>query len=537
MSESSELYQAFQKGDLFISLELLEKTGSEDLKIRLESLVHLNGKTLLHLACHHGWLDVVKLLIEKYECNAIVEDHEKLTPFHCACKYGHLDIVKFLAILPDVLKGVDQPSVLHVTCEYGWCNILIYIMDQLGFTLGSKGLSKKEMPRLLVTACHGDHTQIVHYLIKGISKYQSLQLEECKALFLFCCKHGLLGTLRQLLIDVCMRDLPHITDKSGKSGIHYACQKGHTEIVKHLVEQCVCHISVRDKNGLTPLHEACQHKPNAEIVKYILSRPECDVLALTDDGNTALHLACTVNDINPEIMNNLIKHGAVASKEALSSAKKFLYTSALKVNDPTNNSAIVACLLKAGKCDPNAKNYARISPIQLAMYPLILTAITACHTETSISKWIECDDEYYALCEIKHRVSTHELNLNQTASNGDTALHIACVINKVLIAKYLIYECNFDPNVENNAGDTPLSLALWCQIYRRFSPDKFKNLVSVFVSNAKWNPEVPMNDRDGNNLLHLACQANQTELVSTLKKSNQKLVNIPKTMIEICPLN
>ena len=398
MSESSELYQAFQKGDLFISLELLEKTGSEDLKIRLESLVHLNGKTLLHLACHHGWLDVVKLLIEKYECNAIVEDHEKLTPFHCACKYGHLDIVKFLAILPDVLKGVDQPSVLHVTCEYGWCNILIYIMDQLGFTLGSKGLSKKEMPRLLVTACHGDHTQIVHYLIKGISKYQSLQLEECKALFLFCCKHGLLGTLRQLLIDVCMRDLPHITDKSGKSGIHYACQKGHTEIVKHLVEQCVCHISVRDKNGLTPLHEACQHKPNAEIVKYILSRPECDVLALTDDGNTALHLACTVNDINPEIMNNLIKHGAVASKEALSSAKKFLYTSALKVNDPTNNSAIVACLLKAGKCDPNAKNYARISPIQLAMYPLILTAITACHTETSISKWIECDDEYYALC-------------------------------------------------------------------------------------------------------------------------------------------
>ena len=448
-------------------------------------MVQLNGTTLLHLACFHGWLDVVKLLIEKYECNEIVEDHEKLTPFHCACKYGHLDIVKFLANLPDVLKGVDQPSVLHVTCEYGWCNILMYLMDQLGFSFSRRGLSEEEMPRLLVTACRGDHIQIVHYLTKGISNYQSLQLEECKALFIFCCKHGLLDKLRQLLTDVC--ELACTTDESGQSGMHYACQKGYTAIVKHLVEECVCDINVHDQNGLTPLHRACQHKPNADIVKYMLSRPECDVLAQTNDGSTALHFACTTNGLNPEIISILIKHGAVASKEALSSVKGYLDSSKLKDNNSTTISAIVSFLLEDVKYDPNIKNFAGLSPIQLVMDPIILKATAACHAEICISKWIEFDDEYYALCEIKRRVSTCELDLNQTASNGDTALHIACVINKVLIAKYLIYECNFDPNVENSARETPLSLALQFQIYRRLPPDRLNNLVSLFVNNAKWH--------------------------------------------------
>ena len=48
-------------------------------------------------------------------------------------------------------------------------------------------------------------------------------------------------------------------------------------------------------------------------------------------------------------------------------------------------------------------------------------------------------------------------------------------------------------------------------------------LVSLFVNDPRWNPALDKKDRDGNNLLHLACQANQQELISALEKLGDKL--------------
>ena len=551
-SKSWTLYCAFRDGNFLLSNDLLADIAKDDSKI--ESITGLNSDSLLHLACRHGWLDKVKHLIEEYGFATNKSDIEKQTPLHYACCYGHLDIVQYLidhqqcdvtvttlrnwtplhyacrygymniveylASLPDVIQSVDQSSVLHLTCKHGNCDILIYLMDKKGFTPNP---NSKKVTRLLLTACQHDHTRIVFYLLKVVSNYQTMELEEREALFMFYCKNGLLDLLKQITHKLC--EFAHAFDESGKSSIHYASQKGHTAVIQHLVEQCGCNINTPDKYGFTPLHLACNYGQNVDSVKYILSRPECNFSVITHGGSSMLHCASMTEEFDSQLMNVLTKHGASVSKEALSSIQTYCKSSELISNKPTVKSAIIACLFEITKCDPNAKNYAGFSPVQISTYPFIIRGILDSHKETKIYKWIQCEDELQAVHESKCCVDKCELDLDETASNGDSVLHMACVANKAQIAEYLLQECSFNPNIKNSAGDTPLSLALKLHTYKmlpNFDKD-LTGLISLFVNDPRWNPALDKKDRDGNNLLHLACQANQQELISALEKLSDKL--------------
>ena len=52
--------------------------------------------TLLHCAAYWGWLDTVKLLITKYNCDPNQVDSRGLTPLHVASSCGHLDVLQYL---------------------------------------------------------------------------------------------------------------------------------------------------------------------------------------------------------------------------------------------------------------------------------------------------------------------------------------------------------------------------------------------------------------------------------------------------------
>ena len=578
------VYWAFRNGNLSHCTEFLTKIiGSrstndfDDNKALAKSAVGFYGDTLLHLACRHGWLDLVNLLIKVYGYPPDVKDKGRQTPLHYACQYGHLDIVQYLlrhhacdataatldhwtplhyacryshmniveylVSLPS-LRNVDQHSILHLTCKYGHLSILEYLMDKQGFTPSPKVSPKEKMAELLVTACQQDHVQIVHYLLKKIISYQNMQTEACKALFFFCCKHGLLDILKQLTSEIC--ELTHITDKAGLLGVHHACHNGHTAIVKHLVEECGDNknIIACDKKGLTPLHHACMNSTNgsnADVVWYMLSRPECDVLAQTDDGNTVLHFACVSKEFNPQVVDLLIKHGAVVSKEILFSVQTYMRSSPLKFHDSISQSAIVSYLLKISKCDPNIRNHAGISPIQLAIYPFIVRETLACNGQMDFFKWLVSKDN--KVTEIKCCVSTRKLDLNQTASNGDTAFHLTCFINDVFVARY-IYECNFvQRKKESLANDTviPLISAVGFQSYRILREDRLGlfDFIFTFIRTVQWIATLAVTNRDGNTSLYLTYQAHLPMLTHALrhtvmlatKKSAKKLVPSNSSLI------
>lgn len=42
------------------------------------------------------------------------------------------------------------------------------------------------------------------------------------------------------------------------------------EVLKYLIEDCLCDINERDENGDTPLLLAARKNPNVEIIKYLV---------------------------------------------------------------------------------------------------------------------------------------------------------------------------------------------------------------------------------------------------------------------------
>lgn len=58
-----------------------------------------------------------------------------LDTLHYACRYGYEKIVEYLTVeLPEVVMGVDQPSLLCLTCKCGHSNIVLYLMDKWRIT-------------------------------------------------------------------------------------------------------------------------------------------------------------------------------------------------------------------------------------------------------------------------------------------------------------------------------------------------------------------------------------------------------------------
>ena len=89
----SKLWFDFQLKDRDAVITLLE-SGEIDPKSDIDDSFGLHGETALHYACRYGWLDVVKLLITRYNCDATVEDDYFNTPLSDA--YSNKQITQYL---------------------------------------------------------------------------------------------------------------------------------------------------------------------------------------------------------------------------------------------------------------------------------------------------------------------------------------------------------------------------------------------------------------------------------------------------------
>ena len=88
------------------------------------------GDTPLHQACKQGWLDIVKLFIEKYGCDPNVINWTNQNLLHYACQYGHIDVVEYLVKkhhLNPLLRDIFQLEPLDYGLNNNKTDIAIYI--------------------------------------------------------------------------------------------------------------------------------------------------------------------------------------------------------------------------------------------------------------------------------------------------------------------------------------------------------------------------------------------------------------------------
>jgi len=92
-------------------------------------------------------------------------------------------------------------------------------------------------------------------------------------------------------------------DTAGKTALHWASQRGHTQVVCTLLDHAsICPLSMTS-NGRTPLHLACLSR-HIDVVKLLLPNVNdiCD-----NAGNYSMHLSCAAGHTN--VVTFLLRHG------------------------------------------------------------------------------------------------------------------------------------------------------------------------------------------------------------------------------------
>ena len=87
--------------------------------------------SLLHLAADHGWENVVKVLVTKYNCDINCKDSFGLIPLHYAASSGHLDVVKYLERLCDPMTtDYEGCTPLHYACANAHVDVAKYLISE-----------------------------------------------------------------------------------------------------------------------------------------------------------------------------------------------------------------------------------------------------------------------------------------------------------------------------------------------------------------------------------------------------------------------
>lgn len=97
---------------------------------------------------------------------------------------------------------------------------------------------------------------------------------------------------------------------NSQSALHFACGKGHLEVVKLLVEGAGAPLNTRDRFGYTPFIRAVLANREA-VVEYLLTVSKAGKIDLDGKdklGNSALHIAC--EEENLRMVQLLLEAGA-----------------------------------------------------------------------------------------------------------------------------------------------------------------------------------------------------------------------------------
>ncbi|XP_069136033.1 uncharacterized protein [Argopecten irradians] len=221
----------------------------------IESLLDDDGKTLLHVACASGSLELCEHLCVKYSSLLSSKDKYRRHSLHFSAMSGNLECFKYILALAlkDKSKKECQSymsalvdikywrTVLHVACESGCRYLCSYICV--------------EHPHLVSqTDRNGLHCLHFAAVASDVACFEAL------AKFVLCNKSE--SESRKFMENLVTNDQ--------RTVLQIACQSGNRDLAVYLCKMYPSLLSVRDKNGRHCLHYTTE-AGNLEFYKYIES--------------------------------------------------------------------------------------------------------------------------------------------------------------------------------------------------------------------------------------------------------------------------
>lgn len=236
------------------------------------------GDSVLHTAIRVGSERLVQVLIERGRCNVATPGRNSATPLHLAAEMDNVAICKILVENHASLSPLDaeQMSPVARAVERGAQKSTQYLLQKAEEETGSVESFKYNVDV--------DGSSLLHLAVNS----------------------GILG-----VVEICVQygvriRLPRREDKI--TAFHMACEQGSLPIVKYLVsaDPALCRITLLDCKGRTPLHAAAG-KNHSQIVEFLLEN-EAAVDPKDDERRSPLFRAANYGAHN--VVKLLMDRGA-----------------------------------------------------------------------------------------------------------------------------------------------------------------------------------------------------------------------------------
>ena len=538
--------------DVFVLIEKSDRIPEQHV---LEVLDKSNmPDDVVHIACKEKKSTVLNFLLAKVRCDPNVKNSNGNTP----------------------IQLTTNPEIVHTLIEYG---ASISSATVVGWLHKASNVTKT-LVALVRALTHNDSNMktddgdtVLHLLCE---QSVNLQHHQCRNILNFLlhetkCDPNSKNSRGQTPIELTSDEniITQLIRSNAMTTSHVMFKLIIAKNIKQLEAVELFHVALqnstwkpddRTTNGDSAIHLACKVN-NHIMVEYLLSKAKCDPNSQNEDKKTPIWFT-----MNPKIIQNLREYGASISSALIrdwlsdSNGKVLNVIEVLVDSDPNWKTtdgdtilhlvcqqskpdflSIISYLLSEVHSDPNAKNSAGETPLDLTTHPLITIKLVEYGAPLCISslssvttlRWLGMLNYNNKLELVRILVQN---NPNEKTSDGYTLLHLICkhFSNSYYqygkdIIHYLLSNAKCNPNVEDSFGQTPIQLAthfdiieeLVCYGANTSTKDVFillnnrcsLELLKVCVKSTTWKPNDIVND---NTALHVACITDQPTIVSFL---------------------
>ena len=422
------------------------------------------GMNCLHIASHHGHLNLCKILINKYEFDLHMADNDGLTSLHYSAKIGSYDLVKFLADKgADIhLKTITGFNCLHLATISGHLNLCRKLINKHNFDVHMT--NNEGLTALHCSAHNGSYELFKFFVDNGAD----IDLETNTG---FNCLHiaasnGHLNLCKKLIsehkLDV------HMTDNEGFTALHRSAENGSYELVKFFVEKGT-NILSKTKRGVNCLHIAALNG-HLDLCKALMKEHNFDVNMADHRGLTALHFSATSGSY--ELVKLFVDKGTDIH---------------LKTENGMNCLHIASHHGHLNLCKILINKY------EFDLHMADNDGLTSLHYSAKIGSY-----------DLVKFLADKGADIHLKTITGFNCLHLATISGHLNLCRKLINKHNFDVHMTNNEGLT----ALHCSAHNG-SYELFK----FFVDNGA---DIDLETNTGFNCLHIAASNGHLNLCKKL---------------------
>ncbi|VDI25530.1 ankyrin repeat domain-containing protein 17 [Mytilus galloprovincialis] len=456
-----------------------------------------DGNTPLYVSSHLGYIDFVEYFVVNYPYHIEVKDKEGRSPFYVACEKGRIAVVRYLMKSnEDINAGkADETTALSATCQNGHTEVAQLLLDNKADINITNIYNQNTLTPLFLACRHGCH-DTVKYLLdlngQALNSRVDTTIKHKKgwSALHVACQNGHKEVIK-LLIDVGINI--NDTTNSGSTPLHKACFGGQYETVKFLLDlngqalNSRVNITVKDDKGLSALHLACQNG-HKEVIKLLID-VGMNINDTTNSGSTPLHYACFGGQYET-VKFLLVLNGQEINSRVDTTIRDEEGRSALHLACQNGHTEVIKLLIDVGMNINDTTNRGSI-PLHHACF--------GGHYET-VKFLLDLNGQ-----EFNSRVDTTIKD-----KEGWSALHLACLNGHTEVIKLLI-DVGMNINDTPNRGSTPLHKASQKGHY-----ETVKYLLDLNGQEFNSRVDTTIKDNEGRSALHLACQNGHTEVIKLL---------------------